>query len=207
MCAAALKYERGHASREETMADAATTSWVLTVVSLVAGYGLKSITDLVQHKWNVEKEREARKAARQDQRFQRRSAFQHETLLALQDACMDLGRATAQANSLNLAEFRSSKTWHRMRLPDDLDESHRFAQARTQMLLVRVRDASVRQLAANLRELSAETVLATSADDSEHALASMGLVFESLNNRIGELLREIDDDDDGSGLIHRVAHR
>ncbi|HEU0085030.1 MAG TPA: hypothetical protein VFQ87_19440 [Bradyrhizobium sp.] len=177
------------------MADAATTSWFLTVVSLVAGYGLKSITDLVQHKWNVEKEREARKAARQDQRFQRRSAFQRETLLALQDACMDLGRATAQANSLNLAEFRASKTWNRRRLPDDLDESHRLAQARTQLLLVRVRDASVRQLAANLRELSAETLLGRSADDSEHALASMGLVFESLNNRIGELLREIDDDD------------
>jgi hypothetical protein len=65
------------------MADSpATASW-FPVVTLVGGYVLKSITDFVQHKWNVEKDRAERDAKRRDQRFKRRVTFQRETLLVL----------------------------------------------------------------------------------------------------------------------------
>jgi hypothetical protein len=174
---------------------------------LVAGYGLKSITDLVQHKWSVEKEREARKAARQDQRFERRSTFQRETLLALQDACADLSRATGHMNFLDQMANRTEQTWHRALLPEDLNEGYRLAQVRTMALSVRVRDDTIRDLVGVFRTFSTDTVTATNPAEAEQSLFRMSDAHEALNSRIGQVLREIDDDDDGSGLIHRVAHR
>ena len=176
------------------MADVTATSW-FPVVTLISGYALKSITDFVQHKWNVEKEREAREAKQQDQRFERRTTFQRETLLALQDVCMDLARATGRTNHLDYMENKTEKTWHKTKLPEDLDEGYRLAQARMLMLAVRVRDDTIRDLVRDFKSCSTAVVTAKNVSEADQGMARMASVHTTLNERIGEVLREIDNDE------------
>ena len=65
----------------------------------------------------VEREREARNATRRDQLFERRATFQRETLLALQEAASDLGRATGRISHLDTMAVRT--TGKTQLLPED----------------------------------------------------------------------------------------
>jgi hypothetical protein len=174
------------------MPDVTTTSW-FPVVTLLLGYGTKSLSDWFQNRRDVAREREAREAIRQEQRFERRSTFQRQTLLDLQEACMQLTRATGATHHLDEMSFRSSGTWQRQLLPEELDKNYHLAQTRTLMLSVRVRDDVVRQLVEKLRSHSAKATMSTSQADSNREIANMVPIHDELQKRMGELLREIDD--------------
>jgi hypothetical protein len=174
------------------MPDVTTTSW-FPVVTLLVGYGTKSISDWFQNKRDVARDREAREATRQDQRFERRSTFQRQTLLDLQEACMRLARATGAMHHLDEMKFRGTGTWQRQLLPAELDENYHLTQTRTLMLSVRVRDDVVRRLVENLRSFSANVTMSKSQADSNREMMNMMPVHDQLQRRIGELLREIDD--------------
>jgi hypothetical protein len=133
------------------------TTW-FPVLTLLIGYGTKSLSDWVQNKRTVLREREAREAARHDQRVAGRITFQRETLLELQEVSMQLARATGRAHHLDEMAHRESNSWRRNLLPDDLDESYRVAQARVLMLGVRVRDETIRALGLELINFSALTI-------------------------------------------------
>jgi hypothetical protein len=55
---------------------------------------MKYFEDRVQHNRTLERERETRRALRQDAIVERRTQFQRQTLLELQPALTDLGRYT-----------------------------------------------------------------------------------------------------------------
>jgi hypothetical protein len=57
-----------------------------------------------------------------------------------------LARATGRTNHLDYMENKTEKTWHKTKLPEDLDEGYRLAQARMLMLAVRVRDDTIDRL-------------------------------------------------------------
>jgi hypothetical protein len=171
------------------------TTW-FPVLTLLIGYGTKSLSDWVQNKRVIVRDREAREAARHDQRVARRITFQRETLLELQEVSMQLGRATGRGHHLDEMAYRESKSWGKNFLPDDLDESHRVAQARVLMLGVRVRDDTTRKLVDQFRECSTATLFSVQRDDADRAMAKMVSVHDELHRRIGELLREIDSADE-----------
>jgi hypothetical protein len=173
------------------MSDLTTASW-FPVMTLLIGYGTKSFSDWLQDKRNIAREREAREAARQDQRYERRTNFQRQTLLDLQEASMQLARATGAAHHQDEMAYRTTGKWQKQLLPSDLDEGYRLAQTLTSMLSVRVRDDSVRQLVKNLKTHSTEAMISANQDDSGRAMTNMASVHEELHERIGELLREID---------------
>src|SRR5687768_4612193 len=79
------------------MLDMSPNEW-FPVFTLLLGYGTKAFSDWFQHRRAREREREARDAARRDQLFERRTSFQRQTLLDLQEAIMRLTRTTAEAN-------------------------------------------------------------------------------------------------------------
>jgi hypothetical protein len=173
------------------MPDISSTSW-FPVLTLLIGYGTKSLTDWFQHRRAVQREREAREATRQDQLFERRATFQRETLLALQEAAMKLGRATGAIHHKDIMALRT--TGKQQLLPADLDEDYRVAQARTSMLASRVRDNAVRELVEQFRKFSTESTLVKTQEDNR-ALTAMMQIHDQLNQRIGELLRTLDDAD------------
>lgn len=164
--------------------------WVPPIVTFLIGFGTKWLTDWAQHRRTVAREREAREATRRDQLFERRVTFQRETLLALQEAAADLGRATGRVSHLDTMAVRT--TGRTQLLPDDLDEGYRLAQARTNMLGVRVSDASVRELVEQFRGLSADCVMARTQEDRDRAMNAAGDTHDRLNEHIGSVLRMLD---------------
>jgi hypothetical protein len=57
-------------------------------------------------------------------------------------------------------ENKTEKTWHKTKLPEDLDEGYRLAQARMLMLAVRVRDDTIRDLVRDFKSCSTAVVTA-----------------------------------------------
>jgi hypothetical protein len=154
------------------------------------------LTDWIQNKRALSRERETREATRHDQRIASRITFQRETLLELQEAAMQLARATGRTNYLDEMAFREGGEWRKNLLPPDLDEGYRVAQARVLMLAVRVRDETVRKLVDQLKDASTATIFSAQRDSADRALTFVVSAHEELQKRIGELLREIDSSDD-----------
>jgi hypothetical protein len=167
-------------------------TWLPPIITFLLGFGTKWLADWAQHRRTVEREREAREATRREQLFERRCTFQRETLLALQDAAAALGRATGRVSHLDTMAVRT--TGKTQRLPDDLDEGYRLAQVRTNMLAVRVRDASIRELVEQFREFSTSCAMAKTQEDRDRATDSAMETHIKLNEQIGKVLRTLDDE-------------
>jgi hypothetical protein len=75
-----------------------------------------------------------------------------------------------------------------------LSEESRLNNAKTTVLTVRVRDKTVRDLVGELKQHSMALVFARNEEESMLALPLVSGVFDRLNARIGELLREMDDE-------------
>lgn len=142
------------------------------------------------------REREARKAARREQLSERRTTFQRETLLALQEAVQRLIRTNGEMHHLDIMAARAGGEWHKQPYPDDLDGRALQANVETTKLGVRVRDESVRVLLQELKEGCVAVMFSPSPDAGEKASHNTTDVFIRLNERIGELLRKMDDDED-----------
>jgi hypothetical protein len=179
------------------MPDITSTNW-FPVLTLLIGYGTRSLSDWLQHRRSVERERDAREATRRDRLFERRSTFQRDTLLALQEATMRLARATGAIHHQDTMSFRSTGIWQRQLLPDDLNEGFRLAQVETSTLAARVRDDATRELVARFRKLCADSVISVSQAQGDGLMTNMSPMLDDLNQRIGELLRTLDDADTGS---------
>jgi len=169
---------------------------LLPLVSFIGGFASKFALDEFQGRRIHKREREARREARRDFLAQRRSDFQRANLLELQAGCMDLIRAAGQTNHLDAMEFRKSGQWQKVLLPDDLNESFRVQQASTTMLSVRIRDEEVRRLVSDLKHAAGEIARASDLDSSNTWLRSVATVHSKLNDRIGEVLRNLEDEDE-----------
>lgn|ERR1700735_2607249 len=96
-----------------------TAGW-FPVVTLIGGYLLKVFSDFLQHRRTLEREREAREALRRNQLEERRTTFQRQNLLDLQEAVSDLARATGQANVQGNKAYRETGRWGTQLLGEDL---------------------------------------------------------------------------------------
>jgi hypothetical protein len=169
-------------------------SW-FPVLTLLLGFATKTLTDWLEHRRNTSREREAREAVRRDQLFERRTTFQRQTLLDLQEAAMQATRFTSMIHQHDKRAYRSTGERNKERLPDDVDEGSRLAHARTGMLGARVRDDSIRELIEKLQTHYQEVVLSKTREDSDSAMNETLLVFYQLNQRTGEVFRKLDDAD------------
>jgi hypothetical protein len=174
------------------MADITTSSW-FPVVTLLIGFATKSVSDWFEHRRSIRREREAREALRRDQFFERRTSFQRQTLLDLQDASMQLVRSVGAIHHQDKMIYASTNQWGKQRVGDDLSETNRLAQARTGMLGPRVRDGTVRELVSKLKTHSVEVLRSETLEDSERADLALIIIHDKLNERIGEVLRNLDD--------------
>jgi hypothetical protein len=170
-----------------------TVGW-FPVFTLLLGYAVKAVSDWLQHRRTSERERQAREAARQDQLFERRTAFQRQTLLDLQEAALQLVRTAGAMNHQDVMAFRKTGKWQKQLYDEALSEDSRLANARTSMLAVRVRDDSVRDLMAVVKNHAWNAGMCASLEEGDRALNAMAAEFEKLNQRIGEILRKLDDE-------------
>jgi hypothetical protein len=173
------------------MPDITTSIW-FPVLTLLLGYATKSLSEWLEYRRTTRREREAREAVRRDQLFERRTTFQRQTLLDLQETSVQLLRSVVRITVIDKSAYHSTGEWSKQ-LPDGLGEDNRLAQARIGMLGARVRDDAIRELLAKLKTHSVQAILSSTPDDTERVMSSMGLVYDELNQRIGEVLRKLDD--------------
>jgi hypothetical protein len=166
------------------------TEW-FPVATLVIGFLTKSLTDLLQDRRTAEREKNARLHARKEANCDRRWTFQRETLLALQESLMELARVTAEVHSSREEAFDKVGSWVKV-IPSEVAEAARQCRSRTTMLIVRVEDDQVRHLGQRFRGASTEVMIAQSKDSAIQHMMAMLNEFETVNKRIGELLRSLD---------------
>jgi hypothetical protein len=166
---------------------------ILPIVTLLIGYGTKSLSDWIQYKRSREQERDARDGARQALLFERRIIFQRETLLELQEDCQKLVRATGAMHHQDEMAYRETRQWQRQLFSEELDQAYHEASTRTSMLAVRVRDETVRSLVAELRSCSVNAGMAPNPETANQLIVSMISAHDALGHRIGEVLRNLDE--------------
>jgi hypothetical protein len=122
------------------------------------------------HGFQSRRERQAREATLQAEKQERRSAFQRDALLAVQEALGDLGRAAAETHR----QIRDSgRDWMERHRP--WTEEFRDAEATTTKLAARVLDDELRKLVRDTRQAAIEVVTAKSYKHSSEALGRMNL--------------------------------
>lgn len=169
---------------------------VTTLIAALAGYVTRLATEWLHDRRADKREAEGREAERRLQLLERRANFQRETLLSLQDALMELNRATGKVQHLDVMEVRRTGQWRKQLLPADLDESAHQAMVKTLILMVRVRDNQIREMVEKYRDLAARTSLCHDQKESEELSKEMVRLLDPLNERIGEILRKLDEDED-----------
>jgi hypothetical protein len=169
-----------------------TAGW-FPVVTLLGGYLLKVLSDWLQYRRTREREREAREALRRDQLEERRTTFQRHNLLDLQEAVNDLARATSAGNAEDNRVYGQTAGWQKQRADETLSENSRLAIRRTSILNSRVRDDLVRELVQKFKDSCVSATFSDSKEAADSALEMMASVFEDLSDRIGLVLRKMDD--------------
>jgi len=164
------------------------------VVTLLVGYVTNSTSDWLTDRRILKREREAREATKRETRLERRTSFQRQTLLELQDALLELARTEAEMNLFDMRAYRETGEWHKGRFAPELDERNRMANARTAVLTSRVRDESIREMVKKFKDKTTAAMMSTNIDECRAAQFEGTPIFTGLTERIGEVLREIDED-------------
>jgi hypothetical protein len=162
------------------------------VATLLLGYVLRWLSDFLSHRHTRAWERQARQEAREDRLREQRTTFQRETLLNLQEAVMDMTRATAEAHVADMNAYRKTGEWRTAVVPA-LEEGIRLASARTTKLLVRVSDEAARGQVVKFKAAVERAVFSDDRESCQAALRDVFSLFDEVNDELGELLRKIDD--------------
>jgi hypothetical protein len=170
---------------------------LLPILTLILGFVTASITEWFRDGRAIRREREAREDTSRAQRFERRTNFQRETLLNLQDSVAKLARVTGKMHHFDLMEYR--KTGKRGSLfPDEFSDESQKANVSITLLTSRVRDDGIRKLAEMFREAANWVPLCPSEEDAKAAVGKMAETLDALYKRTGEALRKLDDDEDAT---------
>jgi hypothetical protein len=171
------------------------SSVLLTILSVVTGFGVKWATDVLEDRRRVRREREARRESRREFLQQRRSDFQRQNLLDLQDAAMNLIRSGARQHHADVMAFKETGKWQGHLLPEDVSDECALAQRSTTTLMVRIEDDETRHLVDALKRNTSQLGDTADLAAADRLLSSAAKAHDTLNNRIGEVLRNLDQED------------
>ena len=170
-------------------------SWLATTASVIAGGVLTMLAAWLGDRRITERDRERRREERRERLVTRRNDFQRETLLALQDASQKLLRNTGASLHQDVVAHRTTGTWQRQQLPDDLSNDRLRLTTETMLLASRVRDDEVRALADRLRTQTAVVGLSSGENEAESRMMAAADTQGALIQRIGEIVRGLDEAD------------
>jgi hypothetical protein len=172
--------------------------WFGTVLAVIAGGGLTLLSSWLADSRLNAREREHRKAERHERIAIRRSDFQRETLLALQTSSQKLIRTTGASLHQDVLAHRKGAKWQRQLLPDSLSDEHLQWNTETLLLASRVRDGEVRGLADRLRSDCTSVAISSGEPEAERQMAQAAATQAALIQRIGFLVRGIDEIETGT---------
>jgi hypothetical protein len=164
-------------------------------MSVVAGGLLTMLAAWLADRRLTERDRERRRDERRERLADRRNDFQRETLLALQVASQKLLRTTGRMHHLDVVAFRTTGQWQRQQFPDDLSDDQLRQKTEAMLLASRVRDDETRTLAERLRERAAVVGMSSNEGEAQSRMMAAADIQSALVDRIGQLLREMDEID------------
>lgn len=166
------------------------------VVTLIVGVMLKGVFDKFADRRAASREREARREGRLDAIRLRRVEFQRATLLEFQETITRMVRSVFNVHHADTMAYKQKGKWKQHLLPDDIAEENRRELARFSELRVRVRDEKIRSLSKNLSDECLKTMYANDMSVANDAMSSVARSATALHERIGEILRALDEDED-----------
>lgn len=170
-------------------------TWLATTMSVIAGGVLTMLAAWLGDRRLTERDRERRREERHERLVTRRNDFQRETLLALQVASQGLLRNAGASLHQDIVAHRTTGTWQRQQLPDELSNDHLRLNTEAMLLASRVRDDEVRTLADRLRTQTAVVSFSSSENEAESRMMAAADTQRTLIQQIGEIVRRLDEAD------------
>lgn len=124
------------------------------------------------------------------ERIERSSTFQLQTLIDLQDAIHDTLRLTTQAHYQDRDAHFKGKAWGDNRLDEPLNEDIRLAQRRVSILRERISDEQLRLDIKALMSIAQDTLLSSSAAEARSCMDRCYNIGNSLLESVGSALRK-----------------
>jgi hypothetical protein len=149
-----------------------------------------AVVSLLGEQFTSRREREARQVLREQDRKDRRDAFQRETILALQDALDDLGRAVAQERGKRLAEQATTGRWP-VKLVSQAAPEYHEARWKVSTLRARIFDPELRRLAGRAHAASDQILLAGDAEDMWERMEQGNEMLLQVDRRVTALLSDL----------------
>jgi len=170
-------------------------NWLATTMSVIAGGVLTMLAAWLGDRRITERDRERRSDERRERLVTRRNDFQRETLLALQEASQKLLRNTGASHHQDVIAYRTTGKWQRQQSTDDLSNDFLRLTTETMLLASRVRDDEVRGLADRLRTEASAVNFSIDESEAESCITAAGDTQSALIQRIGEIVRGLDEAD------------
>jgi hypothetical protein len=164
------------------------------VFTLILGAVLKGVFDALSDRRTSRRELAARVDQRKDARHVRRTEFQRTTLLELQDAILRLGRMLGAAHYQTVISTREGHTWGKAQLTDEVNTGYTDALNVTSKLRARTADAEARGLIQLFQNECTSVVFAGSEAAAVAGMRRLAKVQDDLHDRVGVLLRALDED-------------
>jgi hypothetical protein len=101
---------------------------------------------------------------------------------------------------LDEMEHRKTGRWGGHLFPEGLSDEAHHSNVTIMVLTSRVRDDRTREMAKTFRSHANRVGISTTEQEDAQALYRMAEVLDPLHERIGEVLRKLDDDEDAPRL-------
>jgi hypothetical protein len=164
--------------------------WV-PIATLLLGYVGSLITEAFRDRRQRDREEAARREERRRVRDEGAAEFQRETLLRLQEALHDVGRAVSRSVHEDKMTYRKTGKWGRVLPSEETGQAGMEAYRLTHILRVRVFDDELRDLVSEYTETSTRAELAHSEQEADLNWDASFQAFQKANDRIGVLLRDL----------------
>jgi hypothetical protein len=162
---------------------------------VIAGGLLAMLASWLADRRLTARDRERRGEERRERLVTRRIDFQRETLLALQVSSQKLLRNTGAMHHEDAMALRTSGQWQQQSFTGDLSDDQLRHTTETMLLASRVRDEETRTLADELRKRTSGVFMSTNEGEAEARLTAASEIQDVLVQRIGQLIRDLDECD------------
>lgn len=162
------------------------------VVTLVAGALLKAIFDLFNENRQEAREKRVRLEKRQETFLMQRIETQRVLLPQLQEALVELMRSSTLLNLEENLNARRVGEWGKEQVSDEIAERSLAAFRQVGLFRVRVHDDALREEVTNLTALCSDAIHTRNHHTAEARLREAGVLFADVNERLGEVYRSLD---------------
>jgi hypothetical protein len=164
---------------------------LLTFLSVVAGGLLTGGGSLLGVHLVTTRERDARRADREQERNDRRDTFRRETLLSLQDAIEDTRQSVLRSYDRKLAIWKQERRWERRGPGDPWPKDWSDADAQVNKLWARLDDTDLESMVQDFLDTASQSMTAQTQERAFDNVNYLARLAHEINARVGVVLDDV----------------